>query len=162
MMTFLGSLDSKNVGDALENFQASLADNSEVLAAIADDLREMVSDQFATEGRAGGTPWAELAPSTLRRSRGRRAGILYSTGALLGSLGAIGAPGHVEQLHRQSLLFGSRLPYAIFHQTGTRRMPARPIIALSGERTERWLEIVRSGIAEKAVLLGMRELGGTK
>jgi hypothetical protein len=38
-------------------------------------------------------------------------------------------------------------------------MPARPIIVLSGERSERWLEIVRSAIEEKATLLGKDQLG---
>lgn len=180
MMEFQGSIESDNLERALENFQASLADNSAALAAIADDLREMVGQQFATEGRAGGTPWAELAPSTLRRSRRRRAGILYSTGALLGSFGVLGAPGHVEELDRQSLLFGSRLPYALFHQTGTgigfgqtqlpvsrgrkpsgrgRALPMRPLIVMTEARAEQWVEIVRSHIEAKSLLLGAKELG---
>lgn len=179
MMELQGTIESDNLERALENFQVSLADNSAALAAIADDLREMVSQQFATEGRAGGTPWAELAPSTLRRSRRRRAGILYSTGALLGSLRAIGAPGHLEELDRQSLLFGSRLPYALFHQTGTgigfgqtqlpvgrgrkpsgrgRALPMRPLIVMTEARAERWVEFVRTSLQEKTVLLGTKEL----
>ena len=83
-MIFEGSLNSENVDRALENFQASLADNSEALAAVADDLRRMIAKQFATEGAAAGTPWAPLAPSTLRKSRRARSGILNLTGALLG------------------------------------------------------------------------------
>jgi hypothetical protein len=118
-MTFEGSVNSTNLERALDNFQASLADNSAALEAVADDLRQMIAEQFATEGAAGGTPWAPLAPSTLRQSGRARVGILYATGALLGSLTDPGAPGHVEQLDAQSLLFGSDLPYAIYHQTGT-------------------------------------------
>jgi phage gpG-like protein len=118
-MIFEGTVSSQNFDRALDNFQAVLADNSEALAAVADDLRQMIAEQFATEGAAGGTPWAPLAPSTVRRTRGARGGILYATGALLGSLTDPGAPGHVEQLDEQSLLFGSELPYAIYHQTGT-------------------------------------------
>ena len=161
-MIFEGSLNSENVDRALENFQASLADNSEALAAVADDLRRMIAEQFATEGAAAGTPWAPLAPSTLRKSRRTRSGILNLTGALLGSLTDPGAPGHVEQIDSGQLLFGSGLPYAGFHQTGTRRMPARPIIVLAGDATARWLEIVRNSIEEKVALLGTWELGGSK
>ncbi len=183
MMTFLGSLDSKNVGDALENFEASLADNSEALAAVADDVREMIAEQFSTEGRAGGTPWAPLATSTLRRSRRPRSGILVSTGALLGSLRDLGAPGHVEEMSGQTLLFGSRLPYALLHQTGTgigfgksqsvasprkggktpgpgrgRSLPMRPMIVMTEARAEHWVEIVRAQIEAKALALGAKEL----
>jgi phage gpG-like protein len=158
-MTFEGSMNSESVDRALENFQASLADNSE---ALADDLRQVIAEQFTTEGAAGGTPWAPLAPSTLRKSRRTRSGILNLTGALLGSLTDPGAPGHVEQTDSGQLLFGSALPYSGFHQTGTRRMPARPIIVLSGDSTARWLEIVRSSIEEKTLLLGTQQLGGRK
>ena len=182
-MNFTTSISSENVERALENFQASLADNSPALARIADDLREMITEQFASEGRAGGTPWAELAPSSRRGDRGPRAGILYSTGALLGSLRDPGAAGHLEELDNQSLLFGSRLPYALFHQTGTgvgfgqselpvrarkdrnlpgpgrgRALPMRPLIVMTDGRAERWIEIVRAQIEEKSLLLGAQEL----
>jgi hypothetical protein len=121
----------------------------------------MMARQFASEGRAEGTPWPELSPATLRRQRARTP-ILYKTGALLRSLGEPGAAGHVEELEGYSLTLGSRLPYALYHQTGTRRLPARPIIVLSGARSERWTEIVRQQIAEKTLLLGPLQLGGSK
>jgi hypothetical protein len=38
-------------------------------------------------------------------------------------------------------------------------MPARPIIVLSGTRAERWTELVRRSLEEKALLLGSKELG---
>ena len=177
-MEFTYSINSQPVDAALQNFQAALADNSPALGEVSDDLREMIAEQFATEGRAGGTPWAPLAPSTLR-----------------GSLVEAGAPGHVEELDAQSLLFGSSLPYAIFHQTGTgigfgqmkfparsssrkgrksatagkfsgsaqvgrgRALPMRPLIVLTEARAERWTEMVRSGIEAKTHLLGSKELG---
>jgi phage gpG-like protein len=161
-MTFEATLDSASVAQALEHFQVALGDNTDALAAVADDLRQMIADQFSTEGAAGGTPWAPLAPSTLRKSRRTRSGILNLTGALLGSLTGPGAPGHVEETNGRQLLFGSALPYAAFPQTGTRRMPARPIIVLSGDSTARWLEIVRNSIEDQITLLGTWELSGTK
>ena len=142
-MQFTATVNSEPVEQALRVFQASLAEQSPALTEIADDLRAMVTEQFASEGRAGGTPWAELAPSTARR---RRAGpsLLNVTGALLASLRDAGAPGHVEETAGQTLTLGSRLPYAIYHQTGTgtgygqtflpghskgqRGMPMRPLI----------------------------------
>lgn len=159
MVEFTYSINSEPVAEALANFQVSLADQTPALRRIADDFREMIARQFATEGRAEGTPWAPLAPSTLRRRRARSSPILQSSGALLRSLSLAGAAGHVERLEDQSLAIGTSVPYALFHQTGTRRgLPARPIIVISGARSERWMEIVRGGIEEKALLLGEKEL----
>lgn len=174
-MRFNYELNSEPVTKALESFEASLADNSPALKLIADDFREMITEQFATEGRAGGTPWAALAPSS---ARGRRAGstILNSTGALLASFTDSGAAGHFEEADGESITLGSRLSYAMFHQTGAGRgagqsslapsrgqgrgLPARPIIVLSDERTGRWVEILAQSLHDKAVLLGGKELGG--
>lgn len=158
MFAFTYADNAESVNEALAAFEESLADQAPALARVADDFREMIAQQFASEGRAEGTPWPELAPATLRR-RQANTPILYKTGALLRSLREPGAAGHVEELEGYSLTLGSRLPYAVFHQTGTRRLPARPIIVLSGARSERWTEIVRQQIAEKTLLLGAKELG---
>jgi phage gpG-like protein len=159
MIEFSYAVNSESVDEALEGFQESLADQQPALAAIADDFREMIAEQFASQGGAEGTPWAPLAPSTLRRRRASPS-ILYATGALLRSLTEPGAAGHVAELEDQSLTLGTRLPYALYHQTGTRRLPARPIIVLSEARAERWTEIVRREIEGSTELLGTRELGG--
>lgn len=158
MNDFQVSINSDALDRSLADFQASLADESAALAAIADDLREMFARQFATEGAAGGTPWAPLAASTLRKRRG--GGILVETGALRGSLVDEGAPGHVEESDGLQLLFGTDLPYAVFHQTGTRRMPARPILAIPDDRAKAWLGVIQSQFESEAPLLGKRELGG--
>lgn len=176
-MQFNYELNSEPASQALEAFESSLADNSPALQLIADDFRELIAEQFATEGAAGGTPWAALAPSTLR---GRRSGssILNSTGALLASLIDSGAAGHIEESDGQSLTLGSRLSYAMFHQTGAGRgfgqssitpgrgkgrgLPMRPLIVLSDERSGRWVEILGHGLAAKAHALSGNELGGER
>jgi len=157
MITFTYTDNSDQVDKALANFQASFADQAPALQAIADDFRALIARQFSTEGRAEGTPWPPRK-SRARVGAVREPPLLIRTGALRDSLIGPSAPGHVEELEAQSLTLGSRLPYALFHQLGTRRMPARPLIVLSGERTERWIEIIRSGIEERAVLLGESQL----
>jgi phage gpG-like protein len=176
MLQFTFDFDPEPLDQALEGFQRSLADSSPSLAQIADDFREMIQEQFSSAGRAGDTPWADWAPSTLARRRGPGSGILYSTGALLQSLIDPAAFGHVEEFDGESLTIGSSLPYALFHQTGTGRgtgqswlpagrglgrgMPMRPIIAVTPERTERWLEMLQGMLEEKTSILGSAELGG--
>jgi phage gpG-like protein len=174
-MTFTADVNSEPVEQALRAFQDSLADQSPALTEIADDFRAMITEQFASEGRASGTPWAELAPSTARR---RRAGtlLLNVTGALLDSLRQPGAAGHVEEADGQTLTLGSRLPYAIYHQTGTgagygqtyraghvkgqRGMPMRPLIVLTPDRSDQWTELLRQHLEENTPLLGTKQLGG--
>jgi len=148
-------------------------DQAPALTEIADDFRAMIAEQFASEGRTGGTPWAPLAPSTARR---RRSGTLLNvTGALLSSLRDVGAPGHIEETNGQTLTLGSRLPYAMYHQTGTgagygqtympvrvkgqRGMPMRPLIVLTPDRVERWTELVQQALEKKTLLLGPKQLG---
>lgn len=176
-MQFTYNANSEPVEQALESFQNSLADNAPALKLIADDFREMIREQFASEGAAGGTPWAELAPSTLRARRGR-SGILNSTGALLASLTDADSAGHVEETDGQLLSIGSSLPYAMFHQTGAGRgfglssmlsgrglgrgLPMRPIIVLSDDRSAAWVGMVGQSLSEKALVLGGNELGGLK
>lgn len=172
MFTF--SISTQPVEQALAAFQGALRDARPALQEIADDFREMIAAQFASEGRAGGTPWAPLAPSTLRR-RGSASPILFDSGALFRSLHDAGAPGHVEEIEDQALVLGSRLPYALFHQTGAgwglgqdqsprsrrgRGLPRRPIVVLSPDRQNIWTEIVQQYLEERAPLLQSRELGG--
>jgi phage gpG-like protein len=171
MISFSYADNSEAVGKALEAFQGALADNTPALREIADDFREMVAQQFASEGRAGGTPWAPLGragfaspsprgmPAPPRAQRA--APLLVRTGALRDSLTGRGA-GSVEEMDATTLTLGSRLPYAIFHQRGTRHMPARPVIVLTDERRTQWTGIVRGAIEEKTVLLGAKQLEGSK
>jgi len=167
-MQFTYDINSDQVDKALANFQAALADQRPALQAIADDFRALLARQFATEGRAEGTPWPPrlsahrrgtgVSPLSTRQMRVPRIGgegaslLLVRTGALRDSLIEADAPDHVEEFDATSLTFGTRVPYALFHQFGTRRLPARPLIVLSGESAERWVEVIRSGINDRSVL----------
>jgi phage gpG-like protein len=55
-------------------------------------------------------------------------GILMWTHRLQRSF-AGGGPEHVRLVTPTELRWGSRVPYAAHHQYGTRRVPARPIVA---------------------------------
>ena len=162
MITFEYSDNSEAVAKSLGNFQAALSDQQSPLQQVADDFREMVREQFASEGRAEGTPWAPrvgagLAPPSRRVMQ--TSPLLVRTGALRDSLARKGAAGSLDEQTDQSLTLGSRLPYAIFHQLGTRRMPARPLFVLNDARAAKWTEFVRKAMEGKTALLGPSELG---
>lgn len=120
--------------DVLANFTISRFDKAvgnwkPAFQFIADDILEsFVSKNFETEGAAGGTRWQDLAPSTLK-SRSKDFGvtrtaentfILHRTGMLERSFRK-SEPHHVEDLGPKKMTWGSDVPYALFHQTGTRK-----------------------------------------
>jgi phage gpG-like protein len=174
MIRFNGSINSESVEDSLKVLQGQLSDLSPSMRRIAEDIREMEGEQFASAGAAGGTPWAPLAPSTVKRKRGA-GGTLVASGALLDSLTGPESPDHVEAAGKLSLEIGTDLPYARFQQTGAgwglgeealpaaprhgRGVPMRPLLVLTEDRQERWVGFVARQIESESPVLSVKELG---
>ncbi len=93
------------------------------LAAIGQALVEKVEQGFEREADPYGEPWKPLAPSTLekRRKKGRGAKILQDTGVMRRSL-------NWRLLGRDAVAVGFADRKAIWHQFGTDRIPARPML----------------------------------
>lgn len=102
-------------------------------------------DSFGATSSAGA--WAPRKPSTLRRRPGGR--LMNVSGRLRRSLTD---PGHPEHVFVAGPLgveeMGTRVPYAPFHQTGTRWMVARPIVAAPPEETQLYGRAVLAWITE--------------
>lgn len=116
----------------LLRFGEKAQDASDAFEEIADQLRLIEREQFDSEGGFASAGWAPLAPSTILRklSRGQPLTILEATGRLRRSLTGEHDPGHVEIVGPQQLVFGTQVPYAHFHQTGTSQMPRRRPVEL--------------------------------
>jgi phage gpG-like protein len=99
--------------------------------AALDIIRDAEGRQFDTQGADGSGGWAPLADSTVQRKA--RAGldprILHATGDLVASV-TTDSGDNIGISRKDGLDFGTTLPYAGFHQTGTGRMPARPVVQL--------------------------------
>jgi hypothetical protein len=82
-------------------------------------------EQFDSQGGFGGQGWAPLAFSTVQRKAalGLRPQILQATGAMKGA-----ASRPSRSVTSRSLTLTIDSPYAGFHQEGTSKMPARPLI----------------------------------
>ena len=102
-------------------------------------MKRVFTDIFRTEGAAGGQPrWEPLKASTIRsrrsRSRRKRLKILWDTGRLRRSY--VQYP--VIRITKNSMAISSIVPYYKYHETGTRYMPARPVLgraqAIAGRR----------------------------
>jgi hypothetical protein len=104
--------------DRIRGLAAQLLDLRPLWPIIAKVFAGHMSEQFASEGAWGGAKWAPLV-----RPRGRGSGILVDTGRMRNTFIA---PQRQISARRMVLTFPS--DYAHFHQSGTSRMVARPII----------------------------------
>ena len=97
-----------------------------IFSGVAEAFADMESRLFASEGSSGGRTWAPLSPSysAWKVSRGRSGQILVDTGRLRRSLTQ--RPFGHEVITPQRFEFGTDVPYAVYHQQGTSKMPARP------------------------------------
>jgi phage gpG-like protein len=92
--------------------------------------------QFRTEGMRYGQKWAPLAPRTLayKHRHGYPRDILVRTHELRDQLTR--RPFGIERYDAHEAVAGTKLDYARYHQTGTRRMPQRRIVDARRVRAE--------------------------
>jgi hypothetical protein len=139
--------------------------------AVVDAGRTYMGDMRArfTGASGGNGTWAPLAPATIYK-RLRAAGnpsaairkaqsdprlaaavaaalpILYVTGGLYTSL-APGGDGYVEDVLPDRLLVGTSNRVARFHQDGTPKMPARPVlVAPDDQGLKRMRDLIAAGV----------------
>lgn len=96
-------------------------------------LLKVEKKQFSSQGASSGHAWAQLAQSTVANKQrlGLRPEILRATDALLNSLTKDGDEGQLKVIQPNMMAFGSMMPYAKLHQSGTSLMPQRRPIDLT-------------------------------
>ena len=116
----------------IARFADGVTDYRPIWPVFEDDFYAQEKAQFKTEGDEGGEKWQELSASYGAWKEAHYPGkpILQRTGDLYASLTSGTDPNAVKREERKTLTLGSRIPYAIFHQQGTAKMPARPEIQL--------------------------------
>lgn len=147
-------LGEKQVSRIFEGLDLRVADLRPVWQIIAEDFRKIERRQFETEGGLWRSGWPALSPEyatwKARHYPGKK--ILELTGRLKASLTGKG-PGSVEDLsHPDWMKIGTAVPYAIYHQTGTRRMPARPPLVIPEGAKKRWIKAIHAYIKGGDVL----------
>lgn len=144
----------------LARFTDGVSDWRPIWIVFADSFYAHLRAHFASEGAEGlGAKWASLSAAYAAWKAVHYPGkpILQRSGALLASLTSSTAPGAVYQPKPKSLTIGSSVPYAIYHQKGTGRMPQRKEIALD-ERTKRELmKIAQMYLIQIASSVGLRQ-----
>jgi phage gpG-like protein len=101
-------------------------------AAIAEDMRDNIREQFDTEGQHRSGGWAPLKPETIlaKEAAGYATAILHRTLDLRDSLIDMAGKDHIEIITPESLEFGSGIDYGVYHQSTQPRslLPRRPPI----------------------------------
>jgi phage gpG-like protein len=116
---------------ALSRFGDRLFHMRPFFATAAEQVQKSVAAQFdAQGGRTGG--WRPLSPryAAYKLAQVGSKPILEYSGRMRRSLTGQGGDS-IRELDDNHLRWGTRTPYAIYHQRGTRRMPQRRIIDLT-------------------------------
>jgi phage gpG-like protein len=111
---------------------------------------------FLAEQTPGGEAWTPLAESTIAH-KGKRSGligahstILIDTGRLFESLTLEdGTSDTIWITGDKFLTFGTSVPYAIFHETGTSRMPARPAVGINDATADQIADAIGGFVVDK-------------
>ena len=122
----------------VSRWEQAISDIAEIEQPIYAYLRKTMGKQFVTQGAYVWHRWEALslkyASWKQRHYPGRT--VLYLTGRLRRSLTKPGADTVARRLSRTQLEFGSTVPYAMYHQLGTRKMPQRKIIDFTRREAE--------------------------
>lgn len=154
---------------------------------IGQDLLGDFAQNMVREGGFFGrdSRWPPLAPSTIKEKQRLGYGampMLWRTGALAASLAEKGAPGNIFEVGANYVAVGSSIPYAIFHQRGSRRtktvvnslrvevprhrrfstvavLPRRQIVGISWSRRSLILRRLNEYVQEQARQAGLAMFG---
>ena len=113
--------------DALDDMRKRAKDFGPVFEKIRDELEEVWSNNFMTNGLPSGG-WAPLDPGYASWKSVNFPGMppMIRSGKLFSSLGNL--RGTVNTIRDKSATFGTDVKYAEFHQYGTTKMPMRRVV----------------------------------
>jgi phage gpG-like protein len=144
----------------IARFAEGVSDYRPIWAMVEDDFYALEKRQFETQGAEGGDAWPELSAQYGAWKAEHFPGkpILERSGDLVRSLTSPNDPMGVRIEERKSLTLGSRVPYAIYHQSiaPRHRLPRRPEIMLTEPFKRMVMAHVQQYLVQMATQLGFR------
>lgn len=123
-------VDDSGLELMFSGLEGALRDLTPVWPQIRDIYMLFLRKQFETEGSYASVDWAPLKASYARwkatQAPGQR--ILRFRDRLYGSLTEANHADMVFESRPLSMEWGTRVPYAHYHQTGTKTMPMRVVL----------------------------------
>ncbi|NES17878.1 MAG: hypothetical protein F6K41_02900 [Symploca sp. SIO3E6] len=129
--------DGRQTKAILKRYKSRVRNLENPLRGWGNWMEQETERQFVTETDPDGVRWAALAPSTLAQKRrlGYPDSILTRTGKMRRSVNSVA--------DARGVLIGVDVPYAIFHQQGTRKMPQRRILGMNDKRRGKLVKLIR-------------------
>ena len=142
---------------SFSRFGEGVEDMRPAFRQIMEAFFQIEKKQFASEGRYGSGGWESLSPTyALWKSRNfPGASILQRTRRMVLSLTGETSD-TVKEMSPKNFRIGTKVPYAGYHQTGTSRMPRRPVIELTESDKREWIKIVQRWLVNMAKQAGLR------
>lgn len=131
-----------------QQFQS--VDYTPQMQSFLDTLQIAHGEYFDKDVGPSGAGWPPLAKSTIQR-KGHDT-ILEDTGAMRASVEGETGDSIRSATHR-GLVFGTEVEHAIFHQTGTKRMPKREFIGMD--------EMLLDQLVDKVAEATVKAIGGS-
>ena len=117
-----------------------------IFQILVRDFRSIMTRQFDSAGRELGTPWPALSRRTIedKQRDHRDPRILHRTRRLRKSFSQGSKGDSYRVITPTTFAIGSSVPYADFHQHGTRRMPQRKLFEANKEVSTRWRIMIQN------------------
>lgn len=129
---------------SFSRFGENLKDLRQIWPAVIVELRTIVKEQFNGRGVGPSGQWKPLSDAYRKWKEKKFPGqpLLVRTGDTIQSLTTNTAQ-TINQSLPDSLTFGTRLNYPVFHQRGGKRLPRRPIFDLSEQSKTRLVKAIQ-------------------
>ena len=138
-------MSNEAVFAALANVRRSLAQLARVPSAAssgaAGAIQALIGEQFARGTDPYGAGWQALAESTVRRKGGDDR-ILIRTGDMMSGVS-------VQPMSGAGISITFEQDYSAYHQVGTGRMPARPVLPDQRGLPDSWREAIAEAVRAK-------------
>lgn len=125
-------LEADNFKDFMKQLKQGTKNMAPAFRDFADYMRKETENQYATETDPEGRPWAPLKPSTIKRKK-----TPYKLRETLVMYNSIGV-----NVTDEKFIFAIKDDKYKYHHTGTSKMPARVVLAITNDRRKKANEFV--------------------
>lgn len=153
------SINTKKIFRKFKQLKYNAHDLRRAFTSISLDYYKSQRAVFAGEGSfgEGREKWEELSPAYLhwkQRMIGPKGKTLVLTGELKKAATRKNSPGSIFRKTKRKLVMGANVPVgdwnlAALHQTGTKKMPKRPVITTTEPQQVRWTRIIFAHIKSR-------------
>ena len=128
-----------DIPDEIEKIKDNLDDFGPVFKEAKEDLQTLWRNNFLQNGLpAGGWKPLDAEYGSWKSINFPGKGPMVRSGKLFRSLTDL--RGNPNKIDKKEATFGTNIKYAEFHQSGTSKMPARPVVFVTERYERKWAD----------------------